>query len=79
MTQLELDHLLRRGILFSILWLMGIGSAIAVYSGLKAKRAIGASGGVLQGSRRVWWCLIVGGLGIIIWSPLVVVAIANQF
>lgn len=30
------------------------------------------------GLGRAWWCLIVGGLGIVIWAPIVVIAIVNN-
>jgi hypothetical protein len=78
-SQEHVDALLRRGIIFSIVWLAGIGSAVAVVSGMQARRLIQASGGDLRGSGRVWWCLLIGGLGLAIWTPLVVVAIVNQF
>ena len=78
-TQDYVDALLRRGVFFSIRWLMGIGSAIALYSGLKARRLINESSGTLLGTGKVWWCLVVGGLGVLIWGPIVVVGISNQF
>jgi hypothetical protein len=49
MVQAQVNGLLRRGVVFSILWLMGIGSAIAIVSGLKAKRLIEKSGGTVTG------------------------------
>ncbi len=76
--QLRVDALLSRGVIFSIVWLMGIGSAIAVISGLKARRLIVESGGSLKGIGRVWWCLLVGGLGLALWVPVVVVGIFNH-
>jgi hypothetical protein len=69
---------LSRGLLFSILWLMGIGSAIAVYHGLKARRMMAASGGQLRGGFTLWWILIVGAFGMLIWLPLLAVGIFNQ-
>jgi hypothetical protein len=78
-SQDYLDTLLRRGVLFSILWLMGIGSGIALYSGLKARRLINDSAGVLRGTGRVRWCLVVGGLGLLFWVPIVFAGILNQF
>ena len=77
-VQAHVDGLLRRGMIFSILWLMGIGSAIAVISGIKAKRLIHESGGTVVGMKQVWWCLIVGGIGLLIWVPVVIVGIANN-
>ncbi|MEP6574255.1 MAG: hypothetical protein ABJD11_16255 [Gemmatimonadota bacterium] len=75
----ELTTALKRGLLFSILWLMGIGSAIAVYNGLKARRIVNASDGRRHGGFTMWWCLVVGALGILIWAPVVLVGIYNQF
>jgi len=77
-SQFEVDRLLRRGIFFSILWLMGVGSIIAVISGLKAQRLIRQSSGSLKGRGRVWWCLVVGGLGLAFWLPIFVIGILNH-
>jgi len=79
MTQDQLDRSLKWGVIFSILWLAGAGSLLAVIFGYKAKKAIEASNGSLVGSGRAWWCLVVGGLGIIFWVPIVFVAVINQF
>lgn len=77
-VQARVDELLRWGTIFSILWLMGIGSAIAVRSGIKARRLIRESGGIVTGMGRVRWCLIVGSFGLIIWIPVVIVGIVNN-
>jgi len=77
-TQRDVDQLLQRGVIFSLVWLMGFGSLIAVRSGIRAKRMIEQSNGAASGMGRVWWCLIVGGLGIVIWAPIVVIAIVNN-
>ena len=83
--ELELDvqreavrRLLNRGVLFSILWLMGVGSAIALYCGLRARGIARASGGRVRGGAKMWWCLIVGTIGIVIWAPIVAVGLFNQ-
>lgn len=62
--QAELDGILSEGIVFSLLWLAGIGSFIAFRSGLRARRLIASSRGSLQGIGRAWWCLIVGAAGV---------------
>jgi len=77
-TQRDVDRLLQRGVIFSLVWLMGIGSVVAFFSGLRAKRLIEQSDGTVKGMGRVWWCLIVGGLGAAIWVPLLVIAIVNN-
>jgi len=77
-TQKEVNSILRRGIIFSILWLAGIGSIIAVMSGLKARRLILNSNDTVVGMGRVWWCLVVGSLGIAFWLPIVAVGLINN-
>lgn len=76
--QLRVDNLLRRGVIFSIVWLIGIGSAIAVISGWKARKLIVESGGTLRGIGRVWWCLVVGGFGLALWIPILAMGILNE-
>jgi hypothetical protein len=79
MTQRQVDGMLKWGIVFSLLWLAGIGSFAALVLGWRAMAAIKASDGTLVGVGRARWCLIVGGLGLIIWVPLFIVGISNQF
>jgi hypothetical protein len=74
-VQLQVNAHLRRGVLFSILWLMGIGSAIALVNGLAARRLIAESRGKLQGSGGAWWCIIVGAIGLCIWVPVIVLGL----
>jgi hypothetical protein len=75
-AQRRVDDLLRWGVVFSIFWMMGIGSLIAVVCGMKAKQIVEGAGPRAPG--RVWWCLIVGGLSIAIWLPVVVIGIVNH-
>ena len=75
----RVDRLLRWGVIFSIVWLMGLGSAVAVVNGWRARSLIQASGGSIGGMGRAWWCLIVGGLGFLLWAPILVVNVAHQF
>jgi hypothetical protein len=74
----QLDKILSRGVVFSILWLMGFGSLYAFQCGLRARRMIQASAGALRGQGRTWWCLIIGGIGMAIWFPVIVVGIVNN-
>ena len=77
-AQRQIDAVLRRGIIFSIVWLAGIGSIIAIFSGLKAKKLIAQLGVEGAGMGRVWWCLIVGGVGLLVWGPIIIMGIINN-
>ncbi len=65
-VQRKVKSLLRIGIFFSIFWLAGIGSIISIVLGLKAKNIIKRANMNINGMGGVYWCLIVGGLGLII-------------
>jgi len=77
-AQREIDAILRRGIVFSIVWLAGIGSLISILSGLKARKLIAQLGDEAFGTGRVWWCLIIGGLGLLIWGPIIIIGVVNN-
>ena len=63
--------MLRRGVIFSIFWLMGVGSLIAIIQAMKARKIIRQSSGEIRGSGKVWWCLIVGGMGLLFWGYVI--------
>ena len=77
-AQRQIDAVLRRGMIFSIVWLAGIGSIIAILSGLKAKKLIARLGAEASGIGRVWWCLIIGGVGLLVWGPIIIIGIVNN-
>lgn len=72
------DELLKKGVWFSIFWLLGFGSFIAIKNGLKARTIINNSNGEIKSDGRVWWCLIVGGLGISFWLFVLIMAFLNN-
>jgi hypothetical protein len=81
---MERDHLqekvnamLRRGILFSIFWLMGVGSLIAIIQGIKAQMIIRQSNGQISGTGKVWWCFVVGGTGLLFWGYVLIMVIIS--
>ena len=78
-NQHKVDLLLNRGIIFSVLWLGGIGSLIAVISATKAYNIIHESNDNLTGKGKVWFCFILGGIGIIFWFPIIFIGIINNF
>jgi len=77
-AQREIDSILLRGIIFSLVWLAGIGSAIAIYSGLKAKKMIAQLGPEAKGTGRAWWCIIAGGLGLSFWGFVMLMGLINN-
>ncbi len=77
-SQREIDSMLKWGIVFSLLWLAGVGSLIAIRAGFKAKRAIAFSNGSLRGSGRAWWCLVVGRFGLAVWIPIFLIGALNN-
>jgi hypothetical protein len=72
--QIKVGKFLSRGFIFSIVWMGGIGSLIAFLSGLKARKMICESNGVIHGIRMAWWCIIIGGLGMV-GLPLAIISV----
>ena len=75
--QNEVDTLLRKGVLYSIIWLMGVGSLISIIKAIKAKRIIDRSNNTIVGMGKVWWCFIFGGIGLLFWGFILVRVILN--
>jgi len=63
--QIKVSKILSRGFIFSIVWLVGVGSLIAFISGIQARKIINKSKGEITGIKMAWWCIIIGGLGMI--------------
>jgi len=61
--QPKLNAMLRWGVVFSIVWLAGLGSLIALVQGLRARQILNAHP-ELSGKGRALWCIVVGGLGV---------------
>lgn len=74
-VQRKVSSLIRVGIIFSIFWIAGIGSIISIVLGVKARNIIKRANVNITGMGGVYWCLIVGGLGLIM-SLLIFIAIA---
>jgi hypothetical protein len=73
-VQRKVNSLIRIGVILSIFWMAGVGSIISIVLGLKVKRIIKRSSGNITGIGGVYWCLIVGCLGLIM-SLLTFIAI----
>ena len=74
----EVDVLLKKGVWFSVFWLLGFGSFIAVKNALKARQIINKSDGEIESDGRVIWCFIVGGLGLGFWVFVIIMGIINN-
>ncbi|MBC7798327.1 MAG: hypothetical protein H7Z37_15765 [Pyrinomonadaceae bacterium] len=70
--QIKVSKILSNGFVFSLVWLVGIGSLVAFVSGLKARRIIRRSNFKIHGLKIAWWCIIIGALGMII-APFVII------
>ena len=79
MKQDQIDKMLKWGIIFSVIWLDGLGSLAAFIIGVKTRNRIKASGGILTGTGRALWCLVVGAFGLALWVPMILIGIINQF
>ncbi|MEO6694124.1 MAG: hypothetical protein ABIY50_13430, partial [Ignavibacteria bacterium] len=64
--QTEVNRLLNRGIIFGMIWIIGIGSVIALTSGFQANKLIRQSGNILEGKKKVTQCFIIGIAGLIV-------------
>lgn len=76
--QAKVDRIVRWGLVFAIFWLGGIGSIIALISGIRARRIIAASDGELIGNGRALACILVGAAGMLIWLPILFIGLINQ-
>lgn len=64
--QAEVNRLLQRGIVFGIIWIMGIGSVIAVTSGIQALKLIKTPEFEIKGKSKAIKCISIGITGILI-------------
>jgi hypothetical protein len=65
--QTEVKRLLTRGFIFGIIWIMGVGSVIAIISGFQAKKIISGSGNKLEGNKKATQSILIGIAGLLVW------------
>ncbi len=70
--QVKVSKMLALGFVFSIVWVGGLGSFVALILGLRARKIIRQSQGRITGGALAWWCIIVGALGILILPPAII-------
>jgi hypothetical protein len=63
--QLALTRRLSLGILLSLFPILGLGSIIAIWIGVRGRKKIEASGGKLVGTGLASCCVVLGTLGLI--------------
>ena len=77
--QEKVNKMLVRGVIFSIFWMLGIGSFIAILEATKARKLIVHSNNLIEGMGKVWWCFIVGGLGLAFWIFVLISGLVNNY
>ena len=70
LAQIKLSVLLGYGFAFSLLGIGGLAPLVAFVIGWHARRRIKQSPDKLVGAKLAWWCIVVGGLGMLI-HPLI--------
>jgi hypothetical protein len=73
--QKEFDRLTNRGIIFGIIWIMGVGSIIALISGYQAGKIFKESGNTLEGKNKITKSYIAGFAGILLWIIAILIII----
>ncbi|MBS1551235.1 MAG: hypothetical protein JST15_04095 [Bacteroidetes bacterium] len=66
-VQTEINRLVNRGIVLGLVWIMGIGSVIALISGFQAKKLIRSSENVLTGNKKANQSILIGIAGLLVW------------
>jgi hypothetical protein len=67
--QMRVSRMLGFGFALSLAWLGGVGSLIAFFTGLRARRLIREGGGALAGERMAVWCVVAGAAGALAGVP----------
>ena len=73
--QTEVNRIVNRGIIFGIIWIMGIGSIIALISGFQAKKLIRQSGNTLTGNNKATKSILIGIAGFLVWAIAIAIII----
>ncbi len=73
--QKEFDRLTNRGIIFGIIWIMGVGSIIALISGYQAGKIFKESGSTLEGKNKITKSYIARFAGILLWIIAILIII----
>ena len=69
--QMRVSRLLGYGLSLTV-FAAGVGSPVAVYLGLRARKLIRQGGGQVVGMRMAWWCIIAGAVETALYLTLLV-------
>lgn len=72
-NQTEFDRLTNRGIVFGCIWIMGVGSIIALISAYQAGKLFRESGNSLKGKNKIARSYIAGFAGILLWIIAIII------
>lgn len=75
--QIKVSKLLSVGFAFSLVWLAGIGSLIALICGFRALKLIKQSQNQLIGKGMAWWCIVAGGVGAVVLPYYLITGMVN--
>lgn len=67
--QMRVSRMLGLGLALSFAWVGGVGSLIAFFIGLRARRLVKEGGGAVAGMRMAWWCIVAGAVGTLAGPP----------
>lgn len=65
--QIEFNRIVNRGVILGLVWIMGIGSVIALISGYQANKIFKDLGDIPKGKEKIIKCFIIGISGLLVW------------
>ncbi len=74
-VQTEFTRIVNRGIILGFVWILGVGSVIALISGFQAKKISREAGFELEGKDKITKCFLVGIGGFLLWAIAITIII----
>ncbi|MEO8211295.1 MAG: hypothetical protein ABI840_12115 [bacterium] len=66
-SQIEFNRLVNRGVILGLVWILGVGSVIALISGFQAKKILKEADYKIEGKEKIKRCFIIGIGGLLVW------------
>jgi hypothetical protein len=73
--QIEFNRIVNRGVILGIVWIMGVGSIIALISGFQANKILKEADYNLEGKEKIRKCFVVGIAGLLVWVIAITIII----